>query len=69
MTTHLPEKISADDLAYHRKLNATVNSAQAMFQHWASHLVEKYAIGQQDQLKEDGTIERGKPDAPPAEEK
>jgi hypothetical protein len=58
-----PEQLAPDDLAYHLKVQTTWHSAQALFQHWAAHLAEKYRLGPQDRITETGAVVRGQPPA------
>lgn len=55
------ERISTDEMAYHNQVLNTARAAQAAFQSWASFLANKYKIGQNDRINEDGTISRNVP--------
>ena len=63
------QKLSADDLSYHRKMIAGLEAAmefervaadhRAAWQSWAAHIQEKYALDGNDKILASGAIERG----------
>jgi hypothetical protein len=52
------ERISEDDLSYHRQIVAQIAQALAARDSWASHLSGKYGLREGDQVAEDGRIVR-----------
>lgn len=54
-----PERLSDDEWAYHRRALAQVSAVQGAFQLWEGHLRQKYALGPEDLILEDGVIQRG----------
>jgi hypothetical protein len=50
--------LSEDELAYHRRVIAALRAAQIAMQSWSAHLVEKYKLGPQDFIAEDGSLNR-----------
>lgn len=59
------ERLTADECAYHRKVCGAVTHtreaaarAQIAADAWLAHLVERYALGDADQVAVDGTIVR-----------
>lgn len=55
----MEERLTPEELAYHRRVQADLAALQAAWQHWAGHLSRAYRIGPHDTIHEDGTVERG----------
>ena len=60
------QTISADELAYHRRLAAQLRAAQAAWESWSAHLVAKYELGPDDGISESGEVVRGRTERKPA---
>lgn len=56
-----PERISADEMAYHTVAVFELRVAQAVWQSWAGHLAQKYALAPDDAIGQDGVIRRAAP--------
>lgn len=54
-----PTRITDDEAAYLERVIAQKRTADAVWQHYAGHLAERYAIGPADQITENGEIRRG----------
>lgn len=50
--------LSDDELAYHRRVIAALRAAQTVMQSWSVHLGEKYKLGPEDYVAEDGSVHR-----------
>lgn len=55
------ERLTDDELAYHRRLVSEVKSAEAAWRSWSVHLSEKYRLGTGDSISESGEISRVDP--------
>lgn len=56
------ETLTNDELAYHQRALTQLRAAQTVWESWASHLVEKYGLGPQDSISQEGNIVRPAPD-------
>ncbi len=54
------ERLSKDELLYHRAVLAQRRAAEAVWLSWAAHLAAKYRLGPNDQIDESGVIRREK---------
>jgi hypothetical protein len=51
-------ELSRDELAYHEKVVAQVNAAQAAWQSWSTHIAAKYELSGGDMVDDKGQVTR-----------
>ena len=64
-----PERLTPEELAYHRRANMLIERATAVWQHWSAYLTESRRLSQWDAIDEEGRICRGTPPEVPKEDK
>lgn len=66
-TGETPERLSADELAYHQFVLNEYRARQSALDSWMFFLANKHRLAPTDRIQEDGTICREPPPAGPAD--